>query len=434
MPQVYIIDPLSNSEISGDYIISLLSGDADNDPFEVDLFFKIGKYYDWQLLADNVQNDYYEFDTRELPNTNDFYLKAIVTSNSDSGFYRVKHIIVNNIRTIYPDSTLLIYDNTPATGIFEIRVVNPAGLTGDDYVTVFEQASNYLLYDVVNLNTGVKLLDDATEVYGNFEGPYFEGLRLFIDNDPLEEIDSLSGWDNEGIFALHFHPLPPPRNPPKRSDYRIEIKELGADTSLFWTYENITMPSVPVNFKVFNISEGRYINFAFYERDFTGGSGYFTRSNLTDYIFLLETSQPDTLSNILSLIYCEPCINPQEGDIYSHYITKPFYAGDSVFFSTQNITAVLDDDYQPEEFSLEQNYPNPFNPSTKIRFQLPARTYVRLEVYDILGSRISTLINKEMSAGTYEAEFDGRRFASGVYIYRIQAGSFVSSKKMLLVK
>ena len=194
------------------------------------------------------------------------------------------------------------------------------------------------------------------------------------------------------------------------------------------------MPSVPVNFKVFNISEGRYINFAFYERDFTGGSGYFTRSNLTDYIFLLETSQPDTLSNILSLIYCEPCINPQEGDIYSHYITKPFYAGDSVFFSTQNITAVLDDDYQPEEFSLEQNYPNPFNPSTKIRFQLPARTYVRLEVYDILGSRISTLINKEMSAGTYEAEFDGRRFASGVYIYRIQAGSFVSSKKMLLVK
>ena len=68
-------------------------------------FIRSEKYYDWQLLADNVQNNYYEFDTREFPNTNDFYLKAIVTSNSDSGFYQVKHIDLNNDRLIFPDST-----------------------------------------------------------------------------------------------------------------------------------------------------------------------------------------------------------------------------------------------------------------------------------------------------------------------------------------
>ena len=438
LPQVYITNPTSNSIISGQYIISLISGDADGEPVEVDLFYKIGQYYDWQFLADNVQNNYYEFDSGELPNTNDFYLKAIVTSSSDSGFYNVKHITINNIRPIYPDSTLILYKNTPATGIFEVRVVDPSGLTGDDYVTFFEKAGNRVTYDVVNLATGLKLIDDATEINGNLEGPYFEGLRLFVDNDPLEEIDSLSGWNNEGPFPIYFFPsFPYPQwNPPKRSDYRIEIDELGADTSSYWIYNGNVLPSIPVNFKVYNISEERYINFAFYERDFTGGGGHFTRSNnvVRDYIFLLETSQPDTISNIISLAECDSCFNPQEGDIYLHYITKPFYAGDSIFFSTQNITSVIEDNNLPQAFILEQNYPNPFNPKTKIRFKLPEKTYVQLEIFDILGRRVSTLIKKEMNAGTYETEFDGHRFASGIYIYRIQAGSFISSKKMILLK
>ena len=237
LPQVYITNPEPNSVISGDYTISLISGDADGDPVQVDLLYKIGTYYDWQLLTEDVQNNLYEFDSRILPNTNDFYLKAIVTSNSDSGFYQVKNLTTNNNRDIFPDSTLLLHKNTPATGMFEVRVVDPSGLTGDDYVTVFEKPNNVLVYDVVNLTTGLKLVDDATEINGNFEGPYFEGLRLFIDNDPLQEIDSLSGWNNEGIFPLFFGSSSvTPTWKAKRSDYRLEINEWGADTSLFWIY------------------------------------------------------------------------------------------------------------------------------------------------------------------------------------------------------
>ena len=107
----------------------------------------------------------------------------------------------------------------------------------------------------------------------------------------------------------------------------------------------ITLPPIPVNFKVFNIAEERYVDFAFLEGDTTGGNGYFTRSSPVsrDFIFLLEPSQPDTLSNIISLDDCEGCSNPQAGDIYSRYITKPFYAGDSIFFSTQNVVSVIED-------------------------------------------------------------------------------------------
>ena len=164
---------------------------------------------------------------------------------------------------------------------------------------------------------------------------------------------------------------------------------------------------------------------------------YFTRVNnsIRDFIYLLEPLREDTLINtyLLSLNDCEFCSNPQAGDIYARYITKPFYAGDSVFFSTQRITDVDKDSPQPDKFILEQNYPNPFNPTTQITFQIPIASFVQLEVYDILGRKVTTLLNKEMNAGGYVTEFNASKFASGVYIYRLKAGNYVSSKKMLLL-
>jgi hypothetical protein len=88
----------------------------------------------------------------------------------------------------------------------------------------------------------------------------------------------------------------------------------------------------------------------------------------------------------------------------------------------------------PKEFKLEQNFPNPFNPTTKIQYQLPIDAKVTLKVYDILGSEIATLVNEEQEAGYKEIQFTGSSIASGMYIYRLQAGNFVSVKKMLMVK
>jgi hypothetical protein len=96
----------------------------------------------------------------------------------------------------------------------------------------------------------------------------------------------------------------------------------------------------------------------------------------------------------------------------------------------------------PKEFKLEQNFPNPFNPITTIQYQIPAspksspkeRTSVTLRIYDILGSEVATLINDEQEAGYYEVNWDASNLASGVYIYRLQTGSFVSVKKMMLLR
>ena len=95
----------------------------------------------------------------------------------------------------------------------------------------------------------------------------------------------------------------------------------------------------------------------------------------------------------------------------------------------------------PTEYKLEQNYPNPFNPTTKIRYSIPSTPLsfgeglgVRLIVYDILGNQVTTLVNEQKEPGYYEVEFDASSFASGVYIYRLSAGNYVSTKKMLLLK
>jgi hypothetical protein len=88
----------------------------------------------------------------------------------------------------------------------------------------------------------------------------------------------------------------------------------------------------------------------------------------------------------------------------------------------------------PSLFALNQNYPNPFNPTTQISYDLPENAEVRLDVFNIQGQRVATLVNTSMNAGSHNVNFDASNLASGVYIYRLQAGSQVLTKKMTLVK
>lgn len=88
----------------------------------------------------------------------------------------------------------------------------------------------------------------------------------------------------------------------------------------------------------------------------------------------------------------------------------------------------------PQSYSLIQNYPNPFNPSTKIEFSLPQSENVTLKIFNLLGQEVATLVNENMGAGTYRVDFDASKLSSGLYIYKIEAGSFTSSKKMMFLK
>jgi len=88
----------------------------------------------------------------------------------------------------------------------------------------------------------------------------------------------------------------------------------------------------------------------------------------------------------------------------------------------------------PHAFLLQQNYPNPFNPNTTMKYELPKSADVRLSVFDMLGREASVLVNDRRDAGVHEVKFDASLLSSGVYFCRMQAGDFVQSKKLMLVK
>jgi hypothetical protein len=110
--------------------------------------------------------------------------------------------------------------------------------------------------------------------------------------------------------------------------------------------------------------------------------------------------------------------------------------GVDVFSKSTIITDIGPEDYNnlPYTYSLEQNYPNPFNPITKINYTLQNAENVTLKVFNILGQEVANLVNEHQKAGQYQIDFNASRLASGVYVYRIYAGSFVSAKKMVLIK
>ncbi|MDH3268347.1 MAG: T9SS type A sorting domain-containing protein [Ignavibacteria bacterium] len=95
---------------------------------------------------------------------------------------------------------------------------------------------------------------------------------------------------------------------------------------------------------------------------------------------------------------------------------------------------IIEVEIAPSVFSLSQNYPNPFNPATIIKYQLPINNFVSINLYDVLGNEVATLVNEEKPAGSYEVEFNASEMGSGVYFYTLRAGEFVQSKKMLLLK
>jgi photosystem II stability/assembly factor-like uncharacterized protein len=88
----------------------------------------------------------------------------------------------------------------------------------------------------------------------------------------------------------------------------------------------------------------------------------------------------------------------------------------------------------PKDFSLSQNYPNPFNPLTKIKFKIPKQSNTKLIVFDILGREVATLVNEHLDPGTYEIEWDASNYSSGVYFYKLSAGNYTETKRMILVK
>ncbi|MBZ0198418.1 MAG: T9SS type A sorting domain-containing protein [Ignavibacteriaceae bacterium] len=141
--------------------------------------------------------------------------------------------------------------------------------------------------------------------------------------------------------------------------------------------------------------------------------------------------QNDT--SLVSLFYADSLVNTARRDSF-------VLRADALILEEAGVTGISTDPFVlPMAYELSQNYPNPFNPTTQIRFSLPIESNVEMKIYDILGREVATLIKGAFKPGSYTIEWNGRntygvQVASGMYIYRISAGKFVQTKKMMMLK
>lgn len=201
---------------------------------------------------------------------------------------------------------------------------------------------------------------------------------------------------------------------------------------------DIDPPAPPENLRIVSIGEGEIAlewdqNS---EDDFFGYNLYYdsdasgTPYNGTD---ALEGTSPINVAN--NQAFTLTGLDPTKTYYFSltAYDTTPNESDYSTEVSAK-VTSVEGDGEIPTKFELFQNYPNPFNPTTIISYNVPKREKVVIKIYDMLGNEISTLVNEIKTAGSYNVTFNNSNLASGVYLYRMQSGSFTETKKLLLLK
>lgn len=301
-----------------------------------------------------------------------------------------------------------------------INIGSPGGGNNWDFTAL--QSHYSLSSENVNPATTPFVNDFPSATVCSYRSDYFEG--------ELAEIYSYSAinsnWDNLGsALTLNSQPgsvIKLLNNPPAReavfpvtfnsnwSQSYIQTTEFNgipistsniATTSLVDAYGTMTLPG-GASFEALRI---RY-------SETTDTDTYL------DYIFISS-------SGALVGVFSSDLNLPNSGIVS---IDGVGYNGVPTTTEVEQISEV------PVNYSLSQNYPNPFNPTTNIEYSIPEQSFVNFKVYDILGNEVAVLVNKEQSAGKYRADFSGTDLTSGTYFYRLQAGSFIETKKMLLIK
>lgn len=198
----------------------------------------------------------------------------------------------------------------------------------------------------------------------------------------------------------------------------------GPDTRLTFPPSSPASPSVAVSGTVVHIvwQDYRDGNYEIYsKRSTNSGINWNADTRLTNSSSVSEIPSVTVSGQVVHAVWTDE----RDGNREIYYKRDP--SGNPVGLSNIN-TGI------PNQYSLSQNYPNPFNPMTKLRFQIPKNLLVSLKIYDAIGREIIVLVNEELAAGVYETDWDAAKFPSGVYYYRISAGDFSETKKMVLVK
>lgn len=325
-----------------------------------------------------IQNVQVRFKTSQY-GTDSWWVVDNIVITSTTDLLSHFHAFIYNVRVNYSNQPKVVVKF--GQGIpYDVRVERKAGspLDPSGYQTL---ASFYASYTTTFIDS---LITDST-IY-----TYRVGVKEGWYNDPWYV------YSNEATGYV-FPPIPVDL-------INFSSEAIGSDVQLLWSTATETNNQ---GFEVERLQDSKIERLKEWKTvSFVPGFG--TTTEVHHYSFTDESLQP--------------------GD-YQYRLKQIDFDGS--FEYSQILEVTID---APTQFSLEQNYPNPFNPVTSIQYVVGSQSYVSLKVYDVLGNEVATLVNEQKPAGTYEVEFNGTELPSGIYFYQLQAGSYIETKKMLLLK
>lgn len=439
-PEIELRSPRGGEQINGVFPVRWHAADADGDTLFSSLDISTDNGATWEPLFVNAMNtELYYWNTAAAANSPNYRLRlrcsdGTVEVADTSGVFEV-----NNPHTVLPDS-LVVHLAGHSAAVIHPVLVDSSQLTGHLYRITFDDTTfSYKIYDVLDVNTGNIVLDNATQFDGITEGPYFDGFRLLIqDFDPAVVNQDSTGWligsstleisvflPALNIGGTIYHGIPFPY------DYRITLYDHVVDTSS----NAFGLPTSPMKFTVENLTENRRAEILYYDPD-----GNQTISRL-DVVYILERDeqgQPQ-FSWAVGFSGSQNLTPPQPGDVFILKTKKPLTGQDIYEFNSTVYIGGNRPGTLPRQLTLYQNYPNPFNPTTTIRYYLPIQQKVSLTIYNILGQKIRTLENGKKAAGLHSVTWDGTStsghpVSSGIYFYRLKVGHTVMNRKMIYLR
>jgi S-formylglutathione hydrolase FrmB len=434
-PDVEVLSPSANDTVRTTVSIRWNAADADGDSLRIAIDFSADNGITWKTLASSLPNSgVYVWNSAAEVNSAKSMLRIRATDGTaettlSSGVFTV----LNKRFPIFP---FIVHRSGAGDGTITVVHVDASPLLTIPYRIKFYDSTGTggtgTYYTVDKFNGTVQVVPKTLVVNG-LEGPYFDGFRLIITTYPVpqpmaDSIRWIMGTSRlEGSVSLPEINLSTGllKGVPYPADYVVTTADRVMDTSSAFLD---AVPS-PMKFTVWNRTENRRAEVIYNDND---NDASISRN---DELYILEKDSKGAKELTWQVMFTanDTYVKPAAGDQFLIKIAKPITSAD-VFEFVPSIDGVQRTTAVPGTWHLGQNFPNPFNPTTRIRFTIAQTQTVRLAVFDILGREAATLVNERMQPGTYSIEWNAKNFASGVYFYRLTAGCFSETKKLVLTR
>lgn len=438
-----------------------------------------GRSYSWPYHPDSL---YYEMDIVGFPQLGDsLHMMIRITDDLQNAWYNIVPFRVEEL-SLPPSGGLMSQVAAQGRGLLGFQIIDPDAISGETYQAKFTDTTDtgWPVYEVRNMTTGV--LEAENILYPDELGHNSVATDGFkVTRGTTELTDSLGGWEwnstggrwLRGVNwggALFFGGVDFGRQffGSNITDYHLNSVKIVFDSSLTTTCAVFRRDLVyafaglgTFYGAAYDISDSlnqRRVNIMFVEdnnskpADLIWNPDSVTGNGAREYLFIMD-SDYDSLDG--GGYNTSPLSDPQDNvwamwaDIEPGFtfLQSPaelilrYEQGVRIGDTYQLVTVAtgIEPDHPVLKFSLAQNYPNPFNPQTTIVFALPKTGKAKLEIFNVLGQKVKTLVDHSMTAGEYTIKWNGRadggyQVASGIYFYRLTAGNFVQSRKMILIR